>query len=74
MEYYQLSTQWILLQLKEEGLALRETDMVTVGTVAPEEAAELIEMSRGLLERRSADIDLQRTRSKAHLVDKPAAS
>ena len=47
--------------------AIRDCDMVTVGTVAPEEAAELIEMSLGILQRRDTDIELQRTRSKATL-------
>jgi hypothetical protein len=48
--------------------AIRDCDMVTVGTVAPEEAAELIELSLGILERRAATIELQRTRSKATLL------
>jgi len=47
---------------------LRDCDMVTVGTVCPEEAAELIEMSLSILDRRSPQIALQRTRSKATLL------
>jgi len=48
--------------------AIRDCDMVTVGTVAPEEAAELIELSLAVLERRSASLDLQATRSKATIT------
>ena len=48
--------------------AIRDCDMVTVGTVAPEEAAELIELSLGILERRAAEVELQTTRSKATLL------
>jgi hypothetical protein len=43
---------------------LRDIDMVTVGTLTPDEAAEDIELSRALLERRLPEFDLQRTRSK----------
>jgi hypothetical protein len=42
--------------------------MVTVGTVAPEEAAELVEMSLNILAKRPQTAELQRTRSKATLV------
>jgi len=52
--------------------AIRDCDMVTVGTVAPEEAAELIELSLGILERRGANVELQRTRSKATLEARTA--
>ena len=53
-----------------QGLAfvwntLREQDMVTVGTMSPREAEELIELSLSMLERRKADVPLQETRSKA---------
>ena len=43
---------------------LRPQDMVTVGTMTPDEAKELIEMSLAHFERRRADIELQVTRSK----------
>ncbi|MHC4983501.1 MAG: aldo-keto reductase family protein [Planctomycetota bacterium] len=43
---------------------LREQDMVTVGTITPDEAREVIEISLAQLERRSCDVELQRTRSK----------
>ena len=46
---------------------LRDCDMVTVGTMSPSEAAEVIEMSMGILERRHASVELQETRSKASL-------
>jgi len=47
---------------------IRDQDMVAVGTMMPREAEELIEMSRGILERRTPDIELQRTRSKKSLT------
>jgi hypothetical protein len=43
---------------------IRNRDMVSVGCMTPDEAAELIELSMGILERRPADVELQRTRSK----------
>jgi len=53
-----------------QGLAfswttLRDCDMVTVGTMTPREAAELIEISLDILSRRATEVELQRTRSKA---------
>jgi len=55
-----------------QGLAfvwstLRDQDMVTVGTMSPKEAAEVIEISMNLLERRGIEAPLQETRSKAAL-------
>lgn len=52
-----------------QGLAfswttLRDIDMVTVGTMAPREAAEVIEISLDILSRRQTTVDLQETRSK----------
>jgi hypothetical protein len=44
---------------------LRPQDMVTVGCFTPDEAREVIELSLSILERRSADLALQETRSKA---------
>jgi len=44
---------------------LRPQDMVTVGTMTPKEAAELIEMSLGILDRRQDCVPLQETRSKS---------
>lgn len=53
-----------------QGLAfswttLRDCDMVTVGTMTPQEAEEVIEMSLAILSRRTPEVELQRTRSKA---------
>jgi hypothetical protein len=44
---------------------LRPIDMVTVGTMTPDEARECIELSLSLLEGREDKVKLQRTRSKA---------
>jgi hypothetical protein len=49
---------------------LRTQDMVTVGTMAPKEAQECIDLSLGILERRDAEIQLQETRSKASIKPK----
>jgi len=43
---------------------IREKDMVTVGTMSPEEAEELIELSLSILEKRASALELQETRSK----------
>jgi hypothetical protein len=48
--------------------AIRDRDMVTVGTMAPEEAQELIDMSLEILERRPVSMELQKTRSKASVL------
>ena len=48
---------------------LRDRDLVTVGTVTPEEARECIEISRATLEHRQADRELQYTRSKQTLTE-----
>jgi hypothetical protein len=48
--------------------AIRDIDMVTVGTMAPEEAQELIDMSLEILERRPVSMELQKTRSKASVL------
>ena len=44
---------------------LRPQDMVTVGTMTPLEAQELIDMSMAILERHPSPVKLQETRSKA---------
>ena len=44
---------------------VRDHDMVTVGTMTPSEAAELVELSLGILERRGPETKLQETRSKS---------
>jgi hypothetical protein len=43
---------------------IRDIDMVTVGTVTPDEAREVIDISRSVLERRPSEVTLQETRSK----------
>jgi len=58
--------------LPPTGLALvwntiRECDMVTVGTMSPYEAEEVIEISLAQLEHRNAKVELQFTRSKKSL-------
>lgn len=47
---------------------LRDQDMVAVGAMTPGEASEDIELSLSLLERRTPDITLQRTRSKSSVA------
>jgi hypothetical protein len=47
---------------------IRDRDMVVVGTMSPDEAKECIEISMGHLEHRQADVELQRTRSKASIT------
>ena len=49
---------------------IRDQDMVTVGVMTPDEAAEDIELSLSILERRTAKIGLQETRSKASVKTK----
>lgn len=46
---------------------IREQDMVTIGTTTPDEAREVIDISRDLLARRTPEYQLQKTRSKAGL-------
>ena len=47
---------------------IRDIDMLTVGTMAPEEAKELVELSREVLARTPITAELQKTRSKATLT------
>ena len=47
---------------------LRPQDMVTVGTMTPDEAKEVIELSLSHFERRRAEVEMQVTRSKQTLV------
>jgi hypothetical protein len=48
--------------------AIRDMDMVTVGTMAPEEAQELIDLSLEILARQPSSAKLQQTRSKATVL------
>jgi hypothetical protein len=43
---------------------IRPQDMVAVGTLTPDEATELIEISRSFIDRQTPNIELQTTRSK----------
>jgi len=43
---------------------IRDRDMVAAGTSTPDEAREVIEVSRAVLERRAVNVQLQETRSK----------
>lgn len=52
---------------------LREQDMVTVGTMTPDEARECIELSLAILDRRQASLPLQETRSKETVKRKAPA-
>ena len=55
---------------------IRPIDMVTIGTMSPREAEEVIEISLACLESRRATVALQETRSKASIkpmAPKPAA-
>lgn len=47
---------------------LRSQDMVTIGTSSPEEACEVVEISRSLLANQAPAYELQRTRSKLSLA------
>jgi len=49
---------------------IRDQDMVCVGTSTPDEVRECIEISLSILERRTPDVQLQRTRSKASVERK----
>jgi hypothetical protein len=49
---------------------VRDCDMVTVGTMSPDEAEECIQLSLGILERRKSETKLQETRSKASIKRK----
>ncbi len=49
---------------------IRPQDMVAVGTMTPDEAKELIEMSLSILEHRTAKVELQETRSKSSIKSK----
>ena len=53
--------------------AIRDIDMVTVGTMAPEEARELVDLSLEILARQPSSGKLQQTRSKATIL-RPSAN
>ena len=47
---------------------IRNQDMVTIGTMTPDEAREVIDISRAYLEHQVSAIKLQKTRSKKSLI------
>ena len=49
---------------------IRDQDMVCIGTSTADEAREVVELSLSILERRTAEVQLQRTRSKASVERK----
>ena len=49
---------------------IRDQDMVCIGTSTPDEVREVIEISLSILERRTPEVQLQRTRSKASVERK----
>ncbi len=49
---------------------IRPQDMVTIGTMTAEEAREVIDISLGILEGKTAQIKLQETRSKSSITSK----
>ena len=53
---------------------IRDQDMVAVGTMTPDEAKEVIDISLSILERRQPGVELQKTRSKETITPrkKPA--
>ena len=57
----------VLVGLAFNWSTIREKDMVCIGTNNPDEAREVIELSRALIERRQPTVELQETRSKASL-------
>jgi hypothetical protein len=50
--------------------AIREQDMITVGTMSSKEAEEVIEISRNILSRQAVTVKLQETRSKSTIKPK----
>ena len=50
---------------------LRDQDMVAVGTMSPDEARELLDISLSILERRQTNFGLQHTRSKRSVSKTP---
>jgi hypothetical protein len=59
-----------LVGLAFNWATIRDQDMVCVGTTTPDEVRECIEISLSLLERRTPQVQLQRTRSKASVERK----
>ena len=69
LKYVQPLGKTLIRLLPPTGLSfvwntIRPCDMVTVGTMTPDEAAECIDLSLAILEHRKSDLALQETRSK----------
>jgi len=56
-----------LVGLAFSWATLRDCDAIAVGTMTPDEARELVDISLSILARRGSDVELQRTRSKASI-------
>jgi hypothetical protein len=56
-----------LVGLAFNWATIRPIDMVAIGTFSPDEAREVIELSRSILDNRANTLELQATRSKASL-------
>ncbi len=50
--------------------AIRQQDMITVGTMSPRDAEEVIEISRNILGKQAVTVQLQETRSKSTIKPK----
>ncbi len=59
-----------LVGLAFSWATIRDKDMVTVGTMSPDEAREVIEISLSILEKRPITVELQWTRSKQSVQKK----
>ena len=59
-----------LVGLAFSWATLRECDAIAIGTMTPDEAREVIDLSLSLLARRGSEVELQRTRSKASVDGK----
>lgn len=58
-----------LVGLAFSWATIRDMDMVCIGCMTPDEAREVISISRSQLERRASDVELQKTRSKASVTE-----
>jgi hypothetical protein len=58
-----------LVGLAFSWATLREQDMICIGTMTPDQAREVVDLSLALLERRMPEVELQTTRSKKSIID-----
>jgi hypothetical protein len=59
-----------LVGLAFSWATIRDQDMVAIGTITPDEAREVIDISLSLLERKTIEVRLQKTRSKKSVETK----